>query len=176
MFDQILQSLKGDRNSFKSIFQEYYQPLFHLSKHYLEDGDEAKEVVQEAFVKLWMIRQNLDPDSNIRNFLFTLVKNNCLNLLKRRQILLWHHEQIKSLEMHYQYESLARMGDNYLEINELKEKNDIAIRKLLRSPIVIYRYKWLSIGCWFHKNLIYKCLYGFQMHLRCCFMQYLWSG
>jgi len=138
MFDHILQSLKGDRNSFKSIFLEYYQPLCHLSIQYLEDEDEARGVVQEAFVKLWEIRQSLDPDSNIRNFLFTLVKNSCLNLLKRRQILLRHHEKIKRLEMHYQYESLSRMGDNYLEFNELKERIDVAIRKLPEHCRVVF--------------------------------------
>ena len=138
MFDQVLQSLKGDRNSFKSIFQDYYQPLCHLSIQYLEDEEEAKGVVQEAFVKLWEIRQNLDPDSNIQNFLFTLVKNSCLNLIKRRQILLRHHEKIRRLEMHYQYESLSRMGDDYLEFNELKEKIDLAIRKLPEHCRVVF--------------------------------------
>ncbi len=138
MFEQVLQSLKEDRDSFKSIFQDYYQPLCHLSIHYLEDEDEAKGVVQEAFMKFWEIRQNLDPGSNIRNFLFTMVKNSCLNLLKRRQILLRHHEKIRMLEMHYQYESLSRMGDDYLEFNELKEKIDIAIRKLPEHCRVVF--------------------------------------
>lgn len=138
MFEHILHSLKGDRNSFKSIFRDYYQPLCHLSMQYLEDEEEARGVVQEAFVKLWEIRQNLDPDSNIRNFLFTLVKNNCLNLLKRRQIILRHHENIRRLEMHYQYESLARMGDDYLEIEELKQRIDLAIRKLPEHCRVVF--------------------------------------
>ena len=130
MFEQILQLAKGDRNSFRDIFQDYYQPLCHLSMHYLEDKDEAKGVVQEAFVKLWEVRHELNPDSNLRNFLFTLVKNNCLNILKRRQILLKHHEKIRWMEMHYQYESMARMGDDYLEFNELKDKIDLSIRNL----------------------------------------------
>lgn len=138
MFEHILHSLKGDRNSFKSIFQEYYQPLCHLSMQYLEDQEEARGVVQEAFVKLWEIRQNLDPDSNIRNFLFTLVKNNCLNLLKRRQIMLRHHEKIRRLEMHYRLESLTRMGDDYLEIEELKQRIDLAIRKLPEHCRVVF--------------------------------------
>jgi RNA polymerase sigma-70 factor (ECF subfamily) len=98
--------------------------------HYLEDIDESKGVVQDAFVKLWEIRNDLNPDSNIQNFLFTLVKNSCLNLLKRKQILLKHHEKIRWLEMHYQYESLARMGDDYLEFNELKVKIELAISNL----------------------------------------------
>lgn len=130
MSDQIHQLSNDDKNSFKGIFNEYYQPLCHLSKYYLEDRDEAKEVVQDAFLKLWEIRQNLNPDSNLRNFLFTLVRNNCLNILKRRQILLRHHEKIRWVEMHYQYESLARLGDDYLEFNELKDKIDLAIRNL----------------------------------------------
>ncbi len=122
--------LNDDRNSFKEIFQKYFQPLFNLGFQYLEDEDEAKEVVQEAFVKLWAIRNEIEFDSNLRNFLFTLVKNNCLNILKRKQILLKHHEKIKWMEMHYQYESLTRIGDDYLEFNELKEKIDLAIQRL----------------------------------------------
>ena len=87
MFDQTDRLLTYGKGGFKNIFLEYYQPLCHLSYHYLEDEDEAKEVVQEAFVKLWEMRENLDKDSNIQNFLFTLVKNNCLNILKRKQML-----------------------------------------------------------------------------------------
>lgn len=138
MFDQILQLSNDDRNSFKSIFHEYYQPLWHLSQYYLEDKDEAKEVVQDAFLKLWEIRHDLNPNSNLRNFLFTLVKNNCLNNIKRKQILLKHHEKIRWIEMRYQYDSLARMGDDYLEINELKDKIDVAIQQLPEHCRIIF--------------------------------------
>lgn len=130
MIEQILQLKKDDKNSFKLIFNNFYLQLCHLSIHYLEDEDEAKGVVQEAFVKLWEIRHELNPDSNLRNFLFTLVKNNCLNILKRRQILLKHHEKIRWMEMHYQYESLSRIGNDYMEFDELKDKIDQAIQKL----------------------------------------------
>jgi RNA polymerase sigma-70 factor (ECF subfamily) len=122
--------MNDEKNDFRAIFNDYFQHLCHLSMHYLEDEDESKEVVQEAFVKLWEIRNELNEESNLRNFLYTLVKNNCLNILKRRQILLKHHEKIKWIEMHYQYESLSRMGDNYMEFNELKEKIDTAINNL----------------------------------------------
>jgi RNA polymerase sigma-70 factor (ECF subfamily) len=125
-----IDKLDDDPDSLKILFKKYFQPLCHLSVHYLEDPDEAKGVVQEAYVKLWEIRHELNCDSNLRNFLFTLVKNNCLNLLRRKQILLMHHEKIRWLEMHYQYESLARMGDDYLEFNELKEKIDFAVHQL----------------------------------------------
>ena len=138
MFDQTDRLLTYGKGGFKNIFLEYYQPLCHLSFHYLEDNDEAKEVVQEAFVKLWEIRENLNKDSNIRNFLFTLVKNNCLNVLKRKQMLSKHHEKLKWMEMHYQYESLSRIGGNYLEFNELKEKLDLAIKNLPEHCRIVF--------------------------------------
>lgn len=138
MRDQILHFSTVDKNNLRIIFNNYYQPLCHLSQHYLEDEDEAKGVVQEAFVKLWELRQDLNQESNLRNFLFTLVKNNCLNIIKRRQILLKHHEQIRWMEMHYQYESLSRMGDDYLEFDELKEKIDLAIQNLPEHCRVVF--------------------------------------
>ncbi|MCX6223069.1 MAG: hypothetical protein NTZ69_19045 [Bacteroidia bacterium] len=53
MFDQTNLLLIDGKNSFKNIFRQYFQPLCHLSKHYLEDEDEAKEVVQDAFYYGW---------------------------------------------------------------------------------------------------------------------------
>lgn len=133
-----------NKNSFKKLFNNYYQPLCHLGRHYLGDEDEAKTVVQEAFVKLWEVRHELESGSNIQNYLFTLVKNNCLNILKRRQILLKHHEKIREKELRYQYESLNRVSDDYLEFKELKEKIDAAIKNLpehLRVVFELSRFK-----------------------------------
>ncbi|WP_233380179.1 RNA polymerase sigma-70 factor [Maribellus sp. CM-23] len=133
-----------NKNSFKKLFNSYYRPLCHLGRHYLGDEDEAKTVVQEAFVKLWEVRHELESGSNIQNYLFTLVKNNCLNILKRRQILLKHHEKIREKELRYQYESLNRISDDYLEFKELKEKIDAAIKNLpehLRVVFELSRFK-----------------------------------
>ena len=115
---------------FRSIFDQYYPMLFHLGKEYLQDEDEAKEVAQSTFVKLWEIRESLSNESNICNFLYTIAKNNCLNCLKRREVIAMHHDRLKYLEMHFNYEALSRMDNNYLEFSELKEKIEIAISKL----------------------------------------------
>ena len=120
----------NDKKVFKTIFKDYYQPLCHLSRYYLGKGDEAEGVVQEAFITLWESRHELNPNSNLQNFLFTIVKNNCLNILKRRQILLKHHEKIREREIRYQYESLSKINDDYLEFNELKARIEVAIENL----------------------------------------------
>lgn len=129
---------KNDKKSFEHIFENYYQPLCHLGNYYLDDYDEAKGVVQEAFIKLWDLRNEIKSDSNIKNFLFTLVKNSCLNILKRRQILLRHHNKIKETEILYQYESLNRVKEDYLELKELKEIIDAAINNLPQHCRIVF--------------------------------------
>ncbi len=126
------------KDDFRNVFRLYYQPLCHLSQSYLDDEDESKSIVQEAFMKLWEVRESLNSDSNLRNYLFTLVKNNSLNVLKHKQILLKHHENIKWMEMHYQYESLERIGPDYLEFDELQKKLDLAIKKLPEHCRIIF--------------------------------------
>jgi RNA polymerase sigma-70 factor (ECF subfamily) len=42
------------------------------------------------------------------------------------------------MEMHYQYESLSRMGSDYLEFNELKEKIDLAIKNLPEHCRIVF--------------------------------------
>ena len=40
--------------------------------------------------------------------------------------------------MHHQYESLSRISDNYMELNELKEKIDIAVRQLPEHCRIVF--------------------------------------
>ena len=120
----------GEKAAFKKVYDENFVLLFNLGLQYLEDQDEAREVVQNAFLKLWEVRTDIHADSNLRNYLFTLVKNSCLNQLKRKQLIINHHEKIRRKELDYQYESLQRLAYDYMEYNELKDKIDEAIEQL----------------------------------------------
>ena len=63
------------------IFQQYYRPLCLYATHYLHDIDEAEDVVQDCFVKL--ISRSIMPE-NIKAFLYTSVRNACIDLLRRQ--------------------------------------------------------------------------------------------
>ncbi|HKJ41910.1 MAG TPA: sigma-70 family RNA polymerase sigma factor [Sunxiuqinia sp.] len=105
----------GEKAVFKQIYHSYYRLLYNLGMQYLEDENETREIVQNVYLKLWEVWEGLNDQSNIRNFLFTLVKNNCLNHLKRRQLVLAHNEKIRQRELDYQYELLQRLSFDYME-------------------------------------------------------------
>jgi RNA polymerase sigma-70 factor (ECF subfamily) len=134
---------EGERFAFEEIYQDFFGLIYHLSFQYLRDEKVSEEIVQDSFMKLWEIRETLDEPFNIRNFLYTITKNNCLNYLRNQKIALRHRENIKYLEMQFNYEALEKLG-NYVEFEELREKIDTAIAALpddLRETFHLSRFE-----------------------------------
>ena len=63
----------------ETTFRKLYRPLCVYAMHYLNgDVEESEDIVQNCFVKLWEVR----PD-NERAFLYTAVRNACIDHLRR---------------------------------------------------------------------------------------------
>lgn len=87
----------GEGAAYCQIFKLYYPTLLKFANAMLKDEASAKDVVQNAFVKLWMRRSTLSPDTNLKAWLYTVVKNEILDILrslrvKKRNIL--GHEEL----------------------------------------------------------------------------------
>ncbi|MCT4588163.1 MAG: RNA polymerase sigma-70 factor [Carboxylicivirga sp.] len=121
---------KGSELAFNDLFDHYYDMLLYFSLRYLNDDEEAKEVVQDTFVKLWENRSSLPEVLNIRNYLHTMVKNNCLNVLKKNELILKNRKELLWKEMEYRYQALERMQYGDVEFEELRTKIEEAINKL----------------------------------------------
>jgi len=137
---------KGEKSAYEEIYNDYFGVIYHLSLQYLHDEAIAKEMVQDSFMKLWEIRETLNDQFNIRSFLYTITKNNCLNHLRNQKIALKHQENLQYLEMQFNYEALEKMG-NWLEFEALREKIDLAIAVLpvdLRETFLLSRFDELS--------------------------------
>ena len=137
---------KGEKSAFEEIYNDFFSLIYHLSLHYLNDERVSEEIVQDTFMKLWEIRESLNDQFNIRNFLYTISKNNCLNYLRNQKIALKHQEKIKYLEMQFNYEALEKLG-TYIEFEELRTKIDQAIIALpndLSETFLLSRYYELS--------------------------------
>ncbi len=129
-FDIIIRLKKGDKTAFERIYKEYYEMLLYVSRQYISDREDAKEAVQDAFIKLWANRTTIDEKASLRNFLYTITKNNCLNVLKKQEVILRSREDLKWMEMHYQYEAMSRLGFDSIEFKELQQKIEGAINRL----------------------------------------------
>ena len=59
--------------------------LVHFANSYLHDQEKARDIAQETLLALWEHRALLDPERNIRSFVFTIARNRTLNELRQRR-------------------------------------------------------------------------------------------
>lgn len=71
-----------DAESFKKEFLPYHRKLYCVAYRLLENADDAEDLVQEAYLKLWDKRDGLSAVSSPEAFSVTLVKNMCFDLLR----------------------------------------------------------------------------------------------
>lgn len=74
---------EGNRKAFKLIFNRYNQRLYFFALGYLKSEDDAEEIVQDTFLKLWERRSNIDPELSFHSYLFMIAFNNIQKRLKK---------------------------------------------------------------------------------------------
>lgn len=76
----------GDKNAFKEFFEVLFHPLCAFGYKYVSDHSAVEDMVQEAFTTFWEKRNDFDHPNTIKTFLYTSVRNKCLNHLKHQSI------------------------------------------------------------------------------------------
>lgn len=64
-------------------FRQYYRPLCLYALHYLHDTADAEDVVQDCFANLWECVNDARTVSNVKSYLYSMVRNRCIDLLKK---------------------------------------------------------------------------------------------
>jgi RNA polymerase sigma-70 factor (ECF subfamily) len=84
---QVLETLQlGNESAFEMIFRTYYQPLCRYAYSFLQDKEEAEEVVQSSFITVWDKRNSLTIETSVKSYLYRMVRNSCLNVIKHEKI------------------------------------------------------------------------------------------
>jgi RNA polymerase sigma-70 factor, ECF subfamily len=138
--NNILHRIKsGDEAAFKELFLLHYAALCGYARKYINDLDQAEEVVQDLFFNLWQKKDQLDITVSIEAYLFRSVRNSCLNLLKHYKI----RETYKVANQQAIRESEGLTVDTYVE-NELRDNIEVAIESLPTERKKIFKMNRLE--------------------------------
>ena len=84
----LLQLQAGDKTAFDEIFNRFAAPVRTYISMRLNGSEEADDVLQEVFIRLWHKRQAIVIHSSFRNYLYTIVQHcisDHLRAAKRRR-------------------------------------------------------------------------------------------
>ena len=77
--------LKGDANAFEPLVHAYEKNVYNLALRSLGNRQDAEDVTQEAFLKAYRSLSSFRGDSKFSVWLYRIVSNLCLDLLRSRQ-------------------------------------------------------------------------------------------
>lgn len=115
----------GDKRAFDDVFLTHFKSLHAYAFTMIKERDDAEEIVQNVFVRIWTKRTQLKPDGYLKSFLYRSVHNESLNYLK--------HQKVRSnFNVHYTDSVKNEMGDLNKEImaTELEKNIHSAINDL----------------------------------------------
>jgi RNA polymerase sigma-70 factor (family 1) len=76
-----------DGISFEALFNEFFDRLVYFSWQLVNDKDQARDIVQDAFVKYWNQRESVIPNKiAAKNFLYSTVRNASLNSVRHNKV------------------------------------------------------------------------------------------
>jgi RNA polymerase sigma-70 factor, ECF subfamily len=131
--EQVIKGIRdGDTACFKALFSDHYDRLCQYAFTLLRDMDEAEDIVQSMFVKLWERRADLAIQQTMKGYLYRFVHNLCINQVEHRQV----------KQKHLNFASLTTAGEKQLPevfTNELQENVARVIDQLPEQCKIIFK-------------------------------------
>ena len=136
--EDLLTSLRqGSEDAFTVIYERYHKLLYVLAYKYLKSTYSSEDAVQQVFLKLWEARSLLMVNVNLRNYLYTMLKNHVLNEIRNNNSAVEKNYEIVQSAPEYEDELLIKIEEQdmmshfYQAIDHLPEqKRQVCLYKL----------------------------------------------
>ena len=132
----------SDASSFAELFDAAYDALFRYAMYIVQDKNAASDILQDVFLKLWQIRENVDPERSLRALMYQMVRNYALNheRQKKRHV----SEDVEADHPSVHFDILA---DEKLDAAHLQARIRVWIDQMptrRREAFILSRYTGLS--------------------------------
>ena len=110
---------QGDEQAFAALYNYYRTPAMRFTTSLLKDEEEAENMVQDVFIKIWVKRAHIKPDYNFNSYLFTCLKNMAFDYFKKME---------KSEQLRKNYMEAMKMAEE-----EEREENERRINLVIAA-------------------------------------------
>ena len=113
---------RGEKKAFKEVFDHYFNALAAFGFKYISDQYVAEDLVQEVFISMWEKREDFSHINALKSFLYTAVRNKCLNYIKHQTVIQKHEKALTyELESEQNFTAHAIEEETFNQLfNEIK--------------------------------------------------------
>lgn len=137
---------KEDTAAFGELIRRYQSPLFNLIYRYLGNYEEARDLTQEVFLRVYKSAKRYKPQAKFTTYLFKIARNLCLNNLrkKKRFWLFSLDEEENNTEIQSPDSNRPDVIYDKKEVGALIEKALTSLPENQRMAVVLQRFHHLS--------------------------------
>lgn len=140
----LCKDIKFDDAAFEVFFKSDFISLCSYCQiQYGFDIDLAKEVVHTGFIKLWESRQTLSADLPIKAYLYKIIANNCVDIVRHQKVKQKHQKYV----LRNNTEEVLQNSFDKAEVKHLAADIDKAVAELpeqMRRVFELSRYEGLK--------------------------------
>ena len=126
---------EGDKHAFDIVYYAYSEKLFAFVYKILKIRDDAKEIVQDVFVKLWENREKITSYALFNSYLFTIAYNTSIDLVRKRINEKKYLDYLHSLQKNYLVDDIIDIIDYQdlnIQVEQLVEKLPLKQREVYK--------------------------------------------
>ncbi|WP_299103294.1 RNA polymerase sigma factor [uncultured Winogradskyella sp.] len=125
---------KGNEVAQMQVYDTYAQAMFIIACRYLNNDEDAKDAMQEGFLKAFTNIESFQPEATFGAWLKRIIINQCLDVLKKNQ-LQFDAVEVSELritnEEDWQFDSSISKQEILTAIEQLNEKHKIVVKLYL---------------------------------------------
>lgn len=137
---------KGDTESFRILVERYEPKMARYAKRFLFRGDDAKDLVQEIFIKVYVNIRSFDADRRFSPWIYRIAHNEFVNTLKKKT------KERGNLSLFYvdvlfPHPIAKETADDESHRREMKELLDGSLDELdakYKGPLTLYYLEGMS--------------------------------
>ena len=82
----VRRSLSGDQRACRDLVRRYQRPVFSVLMRVVRRAEDAEDLAQETFVRMFRALDRYDPERPFAAWLFTIASRLCIDHIRRRKV------------------------------------------------------------------------------------------
>ena len=115
---------------FEEVYLSYFSRMKRFARQYVIHEEDAENIVQDIFFELWKKQLEFTSFVNLNGFMFMMLKNRCIDFLRRKTL-----EQQAVEEIQSEYIRTLRLNLESLEVLDNKFLNESNIDTIIQEAI-----------------------------------------
>jgi RNA polymerase sigma factor (sigma-70 family) len=124
---------------FTAIIKKYQEKLYWHIRRMVVDHDDANDVLQNVFIRVWNGLENFREDAQLFTWLYRVATNECLSFLEQQK-----RKSAVSLSEVESGLSNKLVADKHFDPSKLEWKLQLAIQQLPEKQRIVFNFRYFD--------------------------------